>query len=65
MMSRPKPVSQDQQSTFAWADGSTRKWNSGEPNNSGGEDCANITNSNGYWNDLRCSRDQYGIIEFD
>ena len=29
------------------------------------EDYANITNSNGYWNDLDCDRDQYGIIEFD
>jgi fibronectin type 3 domain-containing protein len=52
-------------SNATWADGSTRKWNSGEPNNPGGEDCANITNSNGYWNDLDCDRDQYGIIEFD
>ena len=50
-----------------WPDG-TRKWNwsgNGEPNNSGNEDCANITRSDGTWNDLRCSRDQYGIIEFD
>ena len=55
-----------------WADG-TYKWcrnaesdcGANEPNNSGNEDCANITNSSGFWNDLRCSRDQYGIIEFD
>ena len=50
-----------------WPDG-TRKWNwagSGEPNNAGNEDCANITRSDGTWNDLRCSRNQYGIIEFD
>ena len=50
-----------------WPDG-TRKWNwsgSGEPNNSGGEDCANITRSDGTWNDLSCTNDQYGIIEFD
>jgi hypothetical protein len=51
-------------SNATWADGS-RKWNGGEPNNAGGEDCANITRSDGTWNDLRCSRDQYGIIEFD
>ena len=55
-------------SNATWADGS-RKWNNGEPNNAGnapiGEDCANITNSSGFWNDLKCSRDQYGIIEFD
>ena len=38
-----------------------------EPNDSGqsGEDCANITNSSGFWNDLPCTDDQYGIIEFD
>ena len=55
-----------------WADG-TYKWcrnaesdcGANEPNNSGNEDCANITNSSGFWNDLTCSRDQYGIIEFD
>ena len=59
-----------------WADG-TYKWcrnaesdcGANEPNNAGnapiGEDCANITNSSGFWNDLKCSRDQYGIIEFD
>jgi len=50
-----------------WPDG-TRKWNwsgSGEPNNAGGEDCANITRSDGTWNDLSCSNNQYGIIEFD
>jgi hypothetical protein len=50
-----------------WPDG-TRKWNwsgSGEPNNSGDEDCANITRSDGTWNDLSCTNDQYGIIEFD
>jgi len=54
-----------------WPDG-TKKWNwsgNGEPNNSGnapiGEDCANITRSDGTWNDLNCANDQYGIIEFD
>ena len=50
-----------------WPDG-TRKWNwdgKGEPNNAGNEDCANITRSDGTWNDLRCSNNQYGIIEFD
>jgi len=51
-------------SNATWADGS-RKWNGGEPNNAGGEDCANITRSDGTWNDLDCDRDQYGIIEFD
>jgi len=51
-------------SNATWADGS-RKWNNNEPNDSGGEDCANITRSDGTWNDLDCDRDQYGIIEFD
>jgi hypothetical protein len=51
-------------SNATWADG-TRKWNNNEPNDLGGEDCANITRSDGTWNDLACSRDQYGIIEFD
>ena len=53
-----------QPSNATWADGS-RKWNNGEPNNAGNEDCANITRSDGTWNDLRCSRTLYGIIEFD
>jgi len=56
-------------SDATWADNSTRKWNTDEPNdwNNGdpGEDCANITNSNGYWNDLPCSNSLYGVIEFD
>jgi len=51
-------------SNATWADGS-RKWNNGEPNNAGNEDCANITRSDGTWNDLRCTNNQYGIIEFD
>jgi len=52
-------------SNAEWPDG-TRKWNGSEPNDSGNaEDCANITNANGFWNDLRCTNDQYGIIEFD
>ncbi len=51
-------------SNATWADGS-RKWNTNEPNNAGNEDCANITRSDGTWNDLRCNRNQYGIIEFD
>ena len=52
-------------SNAKWADNTTRKWNGGEPNDSGGEDCANITNANGYWNDLPCTRSLYGVIEFD
>ena len=53
-------------SNATWADNSTRKWNSGEPNDAGSnEDCANITNANGFWNDLPCSRSLYGVIEFE
>ena len=52
-------------SNAKWSDNATRKWNGGEPNDSGGEDCANITNANGFWNDLPCSRSLYGVIEFD
>jgi fibronectin type 3 domain-containing protein len=66
------PSGDCQPSLAQWADG-TYKWcrnaesdcGANEPNNAGNEDCANITNSSGFWNDLRCSRDQYGIIEFD
>ena len=59
------PSGNCQPSNATWADNSTRKWNSGEPNNSGNEDCANITNSNGFWNDLSCTRTLYGVIEFE
>ena len=53
-------------SNAKWADNTTRKWNGGEPNDSGSnEDCANITNANGFWNDLPCSQSLYGVIEFD
>ena len=59
------PTGDCQPSNATWTDG-TRKWNDREPNNSGNnEDCANITNNSGFWNDLPCSRNQYGIIEFD
>ena len=58
------PSGNCQPSNATWADGS-RKWNNGEPNNAGNEDCANITRSDGTWNDLRCTNNQYGIIEFD
>ena len=52
-------------SNAKWADNTTRKWNGGEPNDLGGEDCANITNANGFWNDLACTNSLYGVIEFD
>lgn len=42
---------------FVWTDGAStshRHWNSGEPNNSGGEDCVEVATT-GRWNDLACS----------
>ena len=50
-----------------WPDG-TAKWASGEPNNSGDEDCGTIRGSQNVstWNDFRCGNELiYGIIEFD
>ncbi|XP_034329440.2 SCO-spondin isoform X1 [Magallana gigas] len=38
------------------------KWNSGEPNNAGGEDCASLLSS-GRWNDYPCSRSMAYICE--
>src|SRR3954471_4996661 len=43
--------------TFVWYDGSPvtyTNWGSGEPNNSGDEDCTQIF-ANGTWNDLNCN----------
>jgi fibronectin type 3 domain-containing protein len=64
-------------SNATWADG-TEKWDSGgggEPNdhnwNGNGEDCGNIWQATGTWNDLPCTittydnKGIYGIIEFD
>ena len=48
----------DNESTFVWADGSSstyRSWNSGEPNDHGGnEDCVHVFGIE-YWNDLSCT----------
>ncbi len=45
--------------TWAWVDASTdgyTAWWSGEPNDSGGEDCAGINfGAIGYWNDYQCA----------
>jgi len=44
--------------TFVWAGGdpsSYRNWASGEPNNSGDEDCAELIVSPGNWNDNQCA----------
>ena len=47
----------DNEGTFTWADGTEvtyTRWNSGEPNNVGNEDCTHKHN-NGYWNDRSCT----------
>jgi Lectin C-type domain len=60
--------------TFVWVNGDPvtfTSWNSGEPNNSGGnENCAEISGSGGGWNDLPCdgqanARRSAFIVEFD
>ena len=45
----------------------TDKWASGEPNDSGTEDCGSIRGSIGTekWNDYSCTNTYYGIIEID
>jgi hypothetical protein len=49
-----------------WPDG-TDKWASGEPNDSGTEDCGSIRGSinTEKWNDYSCTNTYYGIIEID
>ena len=51
-------------SNATWADGSTRKWNSGEPNYNGAS-CGYIWKTSGRWDDVACSINKYAIIEFD
>lgn len=41
-------------------------WDSGEPNNSGGEDCAELWTSGVYWNDINCSSTNgWYLVEYD
>ncbi|EPB72706.1 lectin C-type domain protein [Ancylostoma ceylanicum] len=47
-----------------WNDGKSSNytnWNTGEPNDHGGEDCV-VMDSDGKWNDVRCSQPQNGYI---
>ena len=66
-------VSDNISSGAKWPDG-TDKWDSGEPNNSGNEDCGTIRDSTGVWNDVKCNFSassssayhiNYGVIEFN
>ena len=59
-------VSDNISSGAKWPDG-TDKWASGEPNDSGTEDCGSIRGSinTEKWNDYSCTNTYYGIIEID
>jgi hypothetical protein len=46
------------ENNFVWASGQPRtytNWGSGEPNDSGGEDCGEFAVGSGLWNDTECS----------
>ncbi|CAM9994962.1 unnamed protein product, partial [Heterosigma akashiwo] len=52
--------------TYVWADDTSvdyTNWNSGEPNNSGDEDCVEMTSSGG-WNDQSCSTTQGYVCQW-
>ena len=52
--------------TWQWVDGSPvsyTQWHSGEPNDSGGEDCAELYKTYGDWNDLPCTSSLAFICE--
>jgi len=42
---------------FVWAGATSSytRWGGGEPNNSGNEDCAQLLNASGLWNDIICT----------
>lgn len=54
----------DEEGVFRWADGSLplfTAWDAGEPNDSGGEDCAHYWADRPLWNDIPCEV-QFGAI---
>ena len=54
---------QNSEGNFVWQDGTSlgyTNWNSGEPNNSGNEDCTEMY-STGKWNDKDCSQTRYFV----
>jgi hypothetical protein len=51
--------------TFVWQSGrpvTYTNWASGEPNNSGGEDCTEYYTSNGLWNDEGCTDQDIAFV---
>ena len=55
--------------SFSWTAGNGsgfEAWNSGEPNNAGNEDCAEMRDTAGWlWNDIDCNTEQAWICELD
>ncbi len=52
--------------TYVWSNGGTstyRNWESGQPNNSGNQDCVEIDDGNGRWNDDDCGDNNPYICE--
>lgn len=53
---------------FEWVNSAPlvfENWNDGEPNDLGGEDCVELRDSGGLWNDLPCSHSRYFVCECD
>ncbi|KAL6467136.1 hypothetical protein MHYP_G00249400 [Metynnis hypsauchen] len=56
----------DAEGSWKWVDGSaltTKFWRSGEPSNTGEEDCVEFYPDNKMWNDLRCSVKRWFVCE--
>ena len=55
-----------QEGVYVWVSGSTstyRNWGTGEPNNSGDEDCTHMISSSTFWNDWPCTRSTPYVCE--